>query len=86
MVDPDAVRVTINGSLRTSGDLSDLSALSDLGAVHHVVLEMLAEMIHRLHAAGYTKADIHTALSDEVVLTRHVLAQWDAMPSGEPEG
>ena len=48
----------------------ELADLSDLGGIHFVVLEMLAEQIHTAREAGFSKADIHMALSDDVVLHR----------------
>jgi hypothetical protein len=70
MNDAHTLRGLIEGWIDNTGPLAELSDLSDLGAVHMVVLEMLAEKIQRAHAAGFSKADIHMALSDEVVLGR----------------
>jgi hypothetical protein len=69
--DRHALREAIAEWLDATGSPSPLSNLSDLGALHYEVLEMLSEAIMQLHEAGYSKADIHLALSEDVVLARH---------------
>jgi hypothetical protein len=69
--DRDVLRATIAEWLDRTGPRSALNELSDLGAVHFEVLEMLSDAILELHRAGYSKADIHLALSEDVVFARY---------------